>query len=85
MKSAFTFFQISDVHVGSEANVPTHERLHAAVGLINALHPAFVIDTGDVATHPVYRADDPEYLAEFTTYLECLRELSTTTRLENMV
>ena len=63
----FTFIQISDVHTGNPVNQPVHRRLQAAVALANALEPAFVIDTGDVASHPVYAAS-PEYLAEFDEY-----------------
>jgi len=63
----FTFVQLSDAHVGNENSRPTHRRLQAAVALANALCPAFVIDTGDVATHPVYAAR-PEHLAEFEEY-----------------
>ena len=61
------FLQLSDVHVGAEDNRPHHRRLAAAVALANALRPAFVIDTGDVATHPVYAAR-PEHLAELAEY-----------------
>ena len=63
----FTFVQISDVHVGNEVNRPVHERLQAAVQLANKLEPAFVIDTGDIATHPVYGASEGN-LAEFDEY-----------------
>jgi len=63
----FTFVQFSDVHVGSKHNQPLHRRLQAAVALTKALKPAFVIDTGDVTTHPVYRACE-EYLAELDDY-----------------
>lgn len=63
----FTFVQISDVHVGNEVNCPIHERLQAAVRLANELEPAFAIDTGDIATHPVYDASVGN-LAEFEEY-----------------
>ena len=66
-ESLFTFVQISDVHVGNEVNRPSHERLQAAVRLANCLKPAFVIDTGDIATHPVYCASESN-LAEFDEY-----------------
>ena len=54
----FRFVQITDVHVGQQDNLPEHERLKAAVALINSLGPAFVIDTGDVATRPVHEATE---------------------------
>ena len=63
----FSFVQFSDVHVGNKNNLPVHDRLVAAVGLVNARKPAFVIDTGDMTTHPVYGAE-PEYLAELDAY-----------------
>ena len=66
-EALFTFMQFSDVHIGSTHNRPLHRRLQAAVALTKALKPAFVIDTGDVTSHPVYRACD-EYLAELDDY-----------------
>jgi len=68
------FLQMSDVHVGADTNRPRHLRLAAAVDLANALQPAFVIDTGDVATHPVY-APRPEHLAELAEYAEYVSTL----------
>lgn len=64
---SFTFIQISDVHVGNPENVPEHVRFVRSVELINDLSPSFVIDTGDIATHPVYRARK-SYLAELAEY-----------------
>ena len=66
--------QISDTHVGAKVNRPVHERLAAAVILINALKPAFVIDTGDVATHPVYEANERN-LAELEEYKQYVSKL----------
>lgn len=63
----FKFMQISDVHVGAPTNQPVHKRLQAAVELANSLSVDLVIDTGDIATHPVYAATD-EYLKEFQIY-----------------
>jgi 3',5'-cyclic AMP phosphodiesterase CpdA len=63
----FTFLQISDVHVGHALNRPVHKRLAAAIELANALKSSFVIDTGDMTTHPVYEANE-ENLAEFAEY-----------------
>ena len=65
---------MSDVHTGAETNRPHHRRLAAAVDLANALQPAFVIDTGDVATHPVYAAH-PEHLAELAEYRQYVSAL----------
>ena len=70
-----TLIQFSDAHVGNPANLPRHDRLAAAVELANARKPAFVIDTGDVASHPVYGAQ-AEYLAEFDGYLEHVARLA---------
>lgn len=63
----FTFVQISDAHVGNPENVPEHKRLVAAVRLANRLEPDFVIDSGDMTTHPVYEAS-VENLAEYDQY-----------------
>lgn len=71
----FTFLQFSDVHVGNEINKPVHKRLVAAVTLANALKPSFVIDSGDMTTHPVYEAN-PENLAELGEYRKYVAPLT---------
>jgi len=71
----FTFVQISDVHVGNEANLPAHTRLKAAVSLINALEPDFVIDTGDMTSSPVYAATE-ENFAEYAEYKKYIAPLT---------
>ena len=71
----FTFMQFSDVHVGQEANRPIHKRLVAAVKLANALKPSFVINTGDMTTHPVYEASEV-YLGEFDEYKRYIAPLT---------
>lgn len=63
----FTFMQVSDAHVGNDANRPVHERLEAAIRLANTMRPAFVIDSGDMTTHPAYEAS-PAFLAELDEY-----------------
>jgi len=71
----FTFMQFSDVHVGNPANRPVHRRLEAAVKLANSLAPAFVIDTGDMTTHPVYEASAAN-LAEYGEYKRYVKPLT---------
>ena len=71
----FTFLQFSDVHVGNDINKPVHKRLVAAVTLANALKPSFVIDSGDMTTHPVYEAN-PENLAELDEYRKYIAHLT---------
>ena len=72
----FTFAHWSDVHVGDPKHSPIHTKLQAAVQLVNALQPAFVVDTGDITTHPVYGAT-PENLAEFDEYNSYVTNLQT--------
>ena len=74
-KPLFTFMQFSDVHVGNDTNKPVHKRLVAAVNLANAIKPSFVIDSGDMTTHPVYKAN-PENLAEFDEYRKYVAHLT---------
>ena len=71
----FTFAQISDVHVGNDANLPTHTRLQAAVTLINSLQPNFVIDTGDMTSNPVHGATEANF-AEYTQYKQYIDPLT---------
>jgi len=73
--SLFTFVQFSDVHVGNKANLPIHKRLAAAVKLANRLEPDFVIDTGDMTTHPVYEASAAN-LAEYDQYKKYVAPLT---------
>lgn len=70
----FSFMQFSDVHVGNESNVP-HTRLQAAVALTNTLGVDFVVDTGDITTHPVYAATE-ENFAEYTEYKQYMSALT---------
>ncbi|MBN2292763.1 MAG: metallophosphoesterase [Pirellulales bacterium] len=74
-KPLFTFMQFSDVHVGHGSNRPAHKRLLAAIKLANKLKPSFVIDSGDMTTHPVYKAI-PEYLAELDEYRKYVAKLA---------
>lgn len=70
----FTFWQLSDAHIGDEENRPVHTRLADTVALANTLSPDFLINTGDMTTHPVYDAS-PENLAEYDEYLSYIDEL----------
>lgn len=70
----FSFLQFSDVHVGNRVNRPVHKRLEGAVQLANTRNAAFVIDTGDITSNPVY-GPKPEYLAEFDEYRKYVLEL----------
>ena len=63
----FTFVQFTDVHVGNPVNTPVHIRLEAAVNLANTIEPAFVVDTGDLTSDPVYEANVSN-LSEYTEY-----------------
>jgi predicted phosphodiesterase len=67
--------QFSDVHVGNPVNRPVHRRLEAAVALANSLRPVFVIDTGDMTTHPVYDANAAN-LAEYGEYKRYTKPLT---------
>ena len=71
----FIFQQWSDVHVGNAINEPDHVRLNAAVALANALQPAFVINSGDMTSSPVYDPT-PENLAEYDDYLDYVAPLT---------
>ena len=60
--------------MGNPENKPEHIRLREAVSLTNSLKPAFLIDTGDMTSHPVYEAAACN-LAEYSEYKKYIDRL----------